>query len=130
MIAAQARENPGPLPGIQQTSVLLTMRLLDSKKEIASPSPGPKGQFVTASPPDDQQRLHSFDEEVGEKHPLILWTGLGPGDVVALRYIDSQHYLGTVETKTSDGLMIWVRDDLNERKLLHFYDCYSIRVIG
>lgn len=67
--------------------------------------------------------------EEAEKHPLVSWTSLAPGDVVSLQGTDTKDYVGTVETKTSDGLMIWIRDELNERKLVHFRECRSVRVI-
>lgn len=67
--------------------------------------------------------------EVVEKHPISIWTSLAPGDVVSLQGTDTQNYVGTVETKTSDGLIIWIRDELNERRLFHFRDCQSLRVI-
>lgn len=65
-----------------------------------------------------------------EKHPLSVWTSLAPGDVVSLRRTDTQTtHVGTVETKTSDGLVIIIRDELNVRRLFHFRDCQSVRVI-
>ncbi|MBX7443378.1 MULTISPECIES: hypothetical protein [unclassified Arthrobacter] len=63
------------------------------------------------------------------KHPISIWTSLAPGDVVAFQGTDTQDYVGTVETKTSDGLIIWIRDELNGRKLFHFRECQSVRVL-
>lgn len=60
-----------------------------------------------------------------EKHPLLIWTGLTPGDIVSLR-ANAQNYVGTVESKTIDGLVIWMRDEINERRLFHFHDCQSV----
>lgn len=67
--------------------------------------------------------------EEAEKHPLLIWTGLAPGDVVSLQGTDNQDYVGTVETRTNDGLIIWIRDGLNGRKMVHFRECRSVRVI-
>lgn len=67
--------------------------------------------------------------EGAERHPLVIWTSLGPGDVVSLRGPDIQDGVGTIESRTSDGLVIWIRDDLNERRLFHFRDCQSVRII-
>lgn len=64
-----------------------------------------------------------------EKHSLLVWTELSPGDVVSLRWLETQDYVGTVESRTNDGLIIWIRDGLNERRLLHFRECQSVRVI-
>ena len=63
-----------------------------------------------------------------EKHPLWVWTSLRPGDVVSLRWLDTQDCVGTVEARTSDGLYIWIRDDLNERRLFQFHECQFVRV--
>lgn len=64
------------------------------------------------------------------KHPLLIWTGLDAGDVVSLRTLGNRQYVGTVEQRTKDGLIIWIRDDLNERKLFHFRDCQSVVLIA
>lgn len=62
-------------------------------------------------------------------HPLLIWTSLAPGDVVSLRGPGNQVYIGTVESRTIDGLIIWMRDDLNDRKAFHFREFQSVRVI-
>lgn len=67
-------------------------------------------------------------EEVYE-HPLLIWTALAPGDAVSLHVEGTGDCVGTVESKTSDGLVIWIRCDLNERRLFHFHDCLSVRVL-
>lgn len=67
--------------------------------------------------------------DMGEKHPLLIWTGLQPGDIVVLRSSNMQMYVGTVEIGTKDGLNIWVRTELNERKIIHFRDCESVQII-
>lgn len=64
------------------------------------------------------------------KHPLLIWTGLDPGDMVSMRALGNRCYVGTVEQRTKDGLMIWIRDDLNERKLFHFRDCQCVVLIA
>ena len=61
-----------------------------------------------------------------EKHPPLAWTALSPGQAVGLRIYDTEHYVGTVESKTVDGLVIWLRDELNERRLFHYRDCEII----
>lgn len=37
--------------------------------------------------------------------------------------------VGSVETKTSDGLIIWIRDDLNDRRAFHFHDCEAVQLL-
>lgn len=64
-----------------------------------------------------------------EKHPLLIWTGLAPGDIVSLRANNAQSYVGMVESKTNDGLVIWMRDEINERRLFHFQDCRSVQML-
>ena len=64
-----------------------------------------------------------------ENHPLVIWTRLAPGNVVLLRAPDIGDRIGMVESKTSDGLIIWIRDSLNERKLFHFHDCRSFQLL-
>lgn len=59
-----------------------------------------------------------------KKHPLVIWTRLSPGDLVSLRGLGRRNGVGTLESRTSDGLIIWVRDELNERKLFHFRDVH------
>lgn len=64
-----------------------------------------------------------------ENYPISIWTSLKPGDLVSLRVVGVQDYVGTVESRTSDGLIIWMRDDLNERRLFQVHECRSIQVI-
>lgn len=64
------------------------------------------------------------------KHPLLVWAGLHAGDIVSFQMLDNRDYVGTVESKTIDGLNIWIRNELNERKMFHFHDCRSVRLIG
>ena len=64
-----------------------------------------------------------------EKHPLQIWTSLRPGDTVAITGPDRQKYQGTVETGTEDGLVIWIRTNLNERKMFHFHHVNTVQII-
>lgn len=87
---------------------------------------------------DTGQKLRCEPEECGpaaeehadetKKHPLSVWTSLAPGDVVSLLAFDGKEVVGTIESKTGDGSIIWIRDNLNERKLFHFRECNSVRV--
>ena len=63
-----------------------------------------------------------------ENYDLEIWTNLGPGDVVSLRGLDIHDCVGIVESRTTDGHIIWIRDDLNERKLFHFQDIQSVQL--
>ena len=51
-----------------------------------------------------------------EKHPPLAWTALSPGQAVGLRIYDTEHYVGTVESKTVDGASTWTTDDLRPGK--------------
>jgi hypothetical protein len=66
---------------------------------------------------------------VEENHHLLIWTSLRRGDRVSLRVVGVQDYVGTVEARTNDGLIIWVRDDLNERRLFQAHECRHVQVI-
>lgn len=87
----------------------------------------PEGPNVSEPREYDLAKDRHYEE--AEKHPLLIWTGLAPGDVVSLQGTDNQDYVGTVETRTNDGLIIWIRDGLNGRKMVHFRECRSVRVI-
>jgi hypothetical protein len=95
-----------------------------------APDP-PKGQFLTEPRQGDPYLVQEedYDYEAVEKHPPLLWTSLRPGDVVYIRGLGVQDGAGTVESRTSDGLIIWIRGDLNERRLFHFRECQSVRII-
>jgi hypothetical protein len=73
--------------------------------------------------------IEEQQEEV-EKHPLVIWTEFVSGDIVSLRVHKIGDCVGTVESKTGDGLIIWIRDDMNERKLFHFRDCQTVRLLS
>lgn len=68
----------------------------------------------------DEQRHENVDG-----HLLLKWTALAPGDVVTLQ-VTTGVFTGAVESKACDGLIVWMRDDLNERRLFHFHDCQSL----
>lgn len=70
-----------------------------------------------------------MDRVPGKKHPLQIWTSLRPGDIVSFAGSDKQKYVGTVEAGTGDGLIIWIRIDLNERKMFHLHEVNTVRVI-
>jgi hypothetical protein len=77
----------------------------------------------------ESQVLEDQRNDKVEKRALSIWAGLGPGDVVSLRVPEARDYTGTVECSTNDGLIIWIRDDLHERRLFHFRDCRSFAVL-
>ena len=88
----------------------------------------PEGHHVT----EHQGDLCLTEEQRGrevETRALLMWTSLTAGVVVSLRVSGTGDYVGTVESSTSDGLIIWVRDDLNERRIFHFHDCQSVRLV-
>lgn len=85
-----------------------------------------EGHFTRAEEHDPETEQGS---DAANKHPLWIWTGLDSGDVVSLRAFGNREYVGIVEQKTSDGLVIWIRDNLNERKIFHYHDCQSVILI-
>lgn len=85
----------------------------------------PGSHSAAAQEPRAERRRHDAG-----KHPLLIWTGLDFGDVVSWRTLGNRHHIGTVEQRTNDGLMIWIRDEINERKLLHFRDCQFVALIA
>lgn len=89
----------------------------------------PKRYFVKEPQRGDPYLVEEQTYEGTEMHPLSMWTSLGPGDVVYLRGPGIQDFVGTVESRTRDGLIIWIRDDLNERRAFHFRECESVGVI-
>lgn len=66
---------------------------------------------------------------LGENHPLQIWSSLRPGNVVYVAGFDKKKYVGTIETRTEDGLIIWIRTDLNERKMFHFHEINTLRIV-
>ena len=48
---------------------------------------------------------------------------------MALRTLGNRDHVGVVDERTNDGLIIWIRDDLNEKRLFHFHDCQSVRLL-
>jgi hypothetical protein len=74
--------------------------------------------------------IEGQQQEEVEQHPLLTWTGFSPGDVVSFQEARTgQWVVGSVESKTLDGLLIWIRDDLNDRRAFHFHDCESIQLL-
>lgn len=66
-----------------------------------------------------------------EKEPVMAWRLLSPGDVVSVEVAKSgQQITGSVDARTGDGLIIWIRDELNDRKAYHFEDCLSVQLLG
>ena len=86
--------------------------------------PGAIGGHFTATQEDVAEAEPQRDDVA--KHPILIWTSIDVGDVVSLRALGTRDYVGTVEQRTKDGLILWIRDDLNERRLFHFHDCQSI----
>ena len=80
-------------------------------------------------PQQDDPRLEVQQSEDVQKHPLVVWAGLAPGDVVSIRGLSSRDWVGTVESRSSDGLVIWIRDVHKVRRSFHFRECQSVRVI-
>lgn len=64
-----------------------------------------------------------------DRHPLVAWTYLRPGASVALQLRKGQKLIGIVETGTPDGLVIWIRTELNERRMIHFHDCAFVQLL-
>jgi hypothetical protein len=65
-----------------------------------------------------------------EKHPLLTWTGLGPGDVMSFEEAETGEFVtGRVEAKTTDGLIVWLRDSFDGRKAYHFHDCKAVQLL-
>jgi hypothetical protein len=66
--------------------------------------PGAIGVHFTVTQEDDPQGEQRRDET--GKHPLLIRTGLDPGDVMAMRALGNRGYIGTVEqrTKTAHNL--------------------------
>jgi hypothetical protein len=65
---------------------------------------------------------------INVEHPLLLWTKITPGDEIFIRGYGVQEVTGSVECKTNDGLILWLRNNLNERKLIHYRDCLFFKV--
>lgn len=90
----------------------------------------PQGKFVTRPGQPDPYLAEEQPHEEVQKHPLLVWTSLSPGCVVSIRGQDARAHVGRVEARTSDGLVIWIRDELNEVKPFHFHQCQTVRVIN
>lgn len=88
----------------------------------------------TGTKPKTTEQRRNVDDDEGSKisnRSRAAWVGFRPGEIVSLQDATTrQHIVGAVETKTDDGLIIWIRDDLNDRKAYHFDDCLSARALG
>lgn len=51
------------------------------------------------------------------------------GDIVVLEGAGVGSH-ARVEDRTQDGNMVWVRDEFNERKLVHFEDCTGVGIVN
>jgi hypothetical protein len=81
-------------------------------------------------PQQGDPRLDKQHRDGADKHPLVIWARLSLGDVVAIQGLGTRDWVGTIESRTSDGLVIWIKDDLNKRRRsFHFRECQSVRVI-
>jgi hypothetical protein len=60
--------------------------------------------------------------DVHQEERLKAWADFQPGDFVALADRGGTVHAGIVEDRTADGLIIWIRTELNERKLFHLED--------
>jgi hypothetical protein len=70
--------------------------------------------------------MQTSDAMNNAKHPLLIWPDLDSGNVVSCERLGNCDYVGAVDQKTNDELIIWIRDDLNEIELFHFRDCLSV----
>lgn len=98
-------------------------------RQLSAPDTSEPSRGHIDTEQDGNPRLVAQQGEELEKHPLVIWVGLKPGDVVSIQ-AKRGNYVGTVECSTQDGLIIWIRDNLNERKLFHFRDCQSVCLWG
>lgn len=62
-----------------------------------------------------------------DKKEMALGSDLKAGNVVKLANSHSV-VQGVVDETTADGLAIWIRADLNERRLFHITDGYIVGV--
>jgi hypothetical protein len=53
------------------------------------------------------------------------WFSLRLGDFVVLEDRGGQRHACTIDDRTEDGVHVWIRNTLNERKLLHIDDGYG-----
>lgn len=89
----------------------------------------PDNNHYPAQQEDHQSPLEEAHSEESDQNALSFWAALAPGDVVSLGVTGSGEYVGTVESKTGDGLIIWFRDSLNDRKLFHVQDCQYVQLL-
>jgi hypothetical protein len=60
--------------------------------------------------------------DVRQEESSKAWADLQIGDFVALGGRGGPVHTGVVEDRTADGLIIWIRTGLNERRLFHLED--------
>jgi hypothetical protein len=59
---------------------------------------------------------------------LLTWAAIQRGDLVLL-HGKGITVRGRVEDCTEDGSVIWIRDQFNERRLVHVNDCQDVRIV-
>lgn len=64
-----------------------------------------------------------------KEHPMSLWTRAAPGDMLVITRAGLPNVAGVIECRTGDGLIMWIRDELNDRQMIHFRDCCSIVLV-
>jgi hypothetical protein len=57
-----------------------------------------------------------------------VWRSLKRGDVLTLSHQGIQCCHGFIEDQTADGLIIWVKDHLGDRRLFHLEDEYELEI--
>jgi hypothetical protein len=79
------------------------------------------------------QQQARFNGDNGEakakEHPLSLWIRVAPGDRLVITRYGLPNVVGLLECRSNDGLIIWIRDELNDRKMIHFRDCRSFVLV-
>jgi hypothetical protein len=129
VISSMTAKAEDPAPAVRDNE---RRALFPEPAELTAPDVliPPKGPIPEAQQEDHPRSREEPHEEEPEKHSLLCWTALAPGDLVSLKVTRSGACVGTVESKTNDGLIIWLRDNLNQRKLFHFHDCQSVRLLS
>lgn len=59
-----------------------------------------------------------------------MWTSLQRGDVIALCWQGVECSKGSIDERTEDGRMIWVTDQIGDRRVFHVEDDYDLLVSG
>jgi hypothetical protein len=58
------------------------------------------------------------------------WMSLQRGDVITLSRLGVECHRGSIEERTEDGRMIWVTDQIGDRRLFHVEDDYDLLISG